>query len=282
MISKLRHPARALREPLGSAAIVISAITLLAALGGVAVASGGLSSKVKHEIKKYAKLYAKQFAIPGSQGPAGPQGIPGANGKNGTNGVDGKSVVVSTASCGGLGGAEVKQEGAASGVEVCNGEEGSPWSAGGTLPPGATEVGTWGGAFTANVSHGPEGGTQAEFEEAKYHGAEAVHFPISFPIPLAADIENAHVVKIAVGGTVPAECDDGVAPAASAFHPEADPGYLCVYVALDEAGVGAPNFILKGGGNGIGAGTMGAMLIRAPSGTTEPAQQYRGTFAVTG
>jgi hypothetical protein len=138
----------------GTAGVVIAVIALIAALGGTALAAGSLTSKQKKEVTKIAKKYAGK---PGATGPAGPAGPAGTNGTNGTNGVGakgdpgnpGQSVLVGSFTaedeeneepagepCQLNGGNEVEVEGSGVVSYTCNG---SPWTAGGTLPGGATE-----------------------------------------------------------------------------------------------------------------------------------------------
>ena len=110
MLSKLRHPVRAIREPFGTAGLIIACVALIAALaGGAYAASGGLTAKQKKEVKKIAKAFAGQ---PGAQGPKGDTGPKGDQGPKGNTGAEGP--------------------------------EGSPWTVGGVLPSEQTEVGHWG------------------------------------------------------------------------------------------------------------------------------------------
>lgn len=116
-----------IRERIGTAGLAVSVVALVFAMvGGAYAASSALSGKQKKEVTKIAKKFAGKA---GPQGPPGANGSPGADGKAGTNGINGtngKSVTVNSTSCSGLGGAEVKQEGAPSGIEICNGEPGEP------------------------------------------------------------------------------------------------------------------------------------------------------------
>src|SRR4051794_38320152 len=93
MISKLRHPVRAIREPFGTAGLIVACIALIAALtGGAYAASGGLTAKQKKEVKKIAKQFAGKPGAPGTagaKGDTGGKGDTGAAGTNGTNGSDG-------------------------------------------------------------------------------------------------------------------------------------------------------------------------------------------------
>jgi hypothetical protein len=208
MFSKLRHPVRATRESFGTPGLIIAVIALIAALGGTAIASGGLSGAEKKLIKKEAEKAAKKFAKAGPQGAPGAPGAKGANGTNGTNGTNGKEgpagksveVLPGAAGCGTPGGSTVQVEGEpGTAQEICNGAEGSV--GGGVLPPEQTEIGIITG-----------------------ENASANAIQVSFPLPLPAPLDSAHVKIINVGDTVPAECAGGTVE-----NPKAAPGYLCAY-----------------------------------------------------
>ena len=106
----------------------------------------------------------------GAQGPQGPAGNNGENGKagapgaNGTNGETPKieQLTGSSSECNKEGGVKVSTK--TTNGTACNG---SPWTAGGTLPAGKTETGLWA------INGGPGAGST-------YHAALA-----SFAIPLA-------------------------------------------------------------------------------------------------
>jgi hypothetical protein len=136
---------------------VISVIALVFAMLGGAYAANNSSGGGKATASAKAKKGPRgPKGATGPAGPAGAQGQAGANGKDGANGTNGapgapgapgKSAAVSEIGVGDLGceergGAEVKQEGAGSGIEVCNGKEGSPWVVG-TAPSGTVLKGTW-------------------------------------------------------------------------------------------------------------------------------------------
>jgi hypothetical protein len=160
---KVNNMLRRVKKRLGAngPGLTVAVIAMLIALtGGAFAASGALTSQQKKEVKKIAKGFAGKPGAPGApggQGPVGPAGGPGAKGdpggqgKEGSEGPAGESVVTASIptgvlACNQLGGTEVKLENAPQGEEVCNGEkgkEGSPWTAGGVLPPGATETGSW-------------------------------------------------------------------------------------------------------------------------------------------
>lgn len=265
---------RRFHDRFGTAGVLIAVVALVAALSGTALAAkGALTGKQKKEVEKIAKKFQ-------GTGPAGAAGAPGKDGTNGTNGAagkdggagaNGKSVVVSSTAPGcSEGGVSVEVEGTpASKKEVCNGEEGlkgekgEPWTAGGILPPGQTETGT----FLLSAPGKEEG--------ARYFGAATT---ISFFIPLGAPLDAAHTIY--VEGTVPAECESSHDGSAGPTNPEADPGYLCVYPNAAGTGLSLPLFRDSGTGNESGAGIVGATLIMEASGDG-PTWFAEGTWAVT-
>jgi hypothetical protein len=201
-----------LRNRFGAAGLVIAVVALVAALaGGAYAASGALTGKQKKEVTNIAKKYAGAKGDAGAQGPAGANGKDGSNGSNGSNGAPGKSLVAAEftgahAGCAeSRGGSEFEVEGSSAKVYACNGKagkEGSPWTAGGTLPGGATETGTWGGSAAS--------------------GGVAL-LPIALAIPLTEDPE-AILVK-------PSETKAGCPGLDSEGTPSAEPGKLCVYAS---------------------------------------------------
>lgn len=200
---------------------VISVIALVFAMFGGAYAannSGGgtISAKAKKGPRgpKGATGPAGAVGPQGPAGPIGPAGLPGAKGDPGANGKSAEGVPFGPTEepvsepCEGRGGLEVTS--AAQPAYVCNGEAGSPWAPDGVLPKGATETGSW-------------------FLET--NGAGEGYAPISFTVPIGAALNEEHTVAIKAGVTPPATCDDGVAPAAGPENPEADSGYLCIFMA---------------------------------------------------
>ena len=221
---------------------IISVIALVFAMSGGAFAAkdylGGDATASK--AKKGKK---------GPRGKRGPRGPAGANGTNGEKGAAGSP------------GAK-----GATGETGATGDTGSPWTAGGTLPSGETETGSWGLVFSG--------------------AADMVD--VSFPIPLAAALDAAHVVRIPAAGTPPAVCEEPGHPgAASPANPEADPGYLCVYHKKSLNGNGTLDAIWDSGAEpGVneffelvdsGAATTGAVLILS----SFAGEITYGTFAVT-
>jgi hypothetical protein len=257
--------------------MIVAVIALVFALMGAAyAASGALTGKQKKEVEKIAKKFAGKPGAPGAQGAAGANGKDGANGTNGTNGTPGtpgapgKSVKVTDASpvqCNELGGVIVEKEGEpTSAKEVCNGEpgeEGSPWTAGGTLPPGATETGTWSmNGTTANT--------------------EGVYSPMSFAIKLASPIEREELSERHVHYKTDPDfatfCEEP-AIVAGPFLPDAQPGEMCIW-EIENNGNAEMDSITPGSGHGESerAARFGALLHFKVTGTAFSA----GSWAVTG
>jgi hypothetical protein len=260
-VSRLRHPIRAIREPFGTAGLVLAVVALVAALGGSAIAaSGALTSKQKKEVEKIAKKYA---GAPGAPGAAGPAGSPGAGGAKGDTGAAGNA---------GTPGAPGKEgkEGKAGG-EGPEGPEGSPWTAGGTLPAppagpggeGATETGSW--VFTASEGDGAE-------------AFAALTFPIQLSGVLGED-------KVHWEGEANFEDFDGAGPetvgcSGSVAAPEAPSGNLCVFGA---GNVSNATFVRieRLGHNVLPGGNRAGALLNFEPGATGDAFGS-GSFAVTG
>lgn len=253
-VKRLRHPIRAIREPFGTAGLIVACVALVLAMGGAAVAAkGGLTGKQKKEVAKIARKEATKIAKTGPQGPTGPAGAKGdkgdagAAGVNGTNGVDGTSPVGTkfTGAKGGCTEGGVEFEGANT-TFACNGTTGFTK----TLPSGKTETGSW--VTTENAS-----GQQAT---------------ASFAIPLAAPLDEDHVAFVAKEAPVPAECDNGEGEAASPANPEADAGYLCVFAGPWSSDTLSAN-IINPTEEAIGAAKTGAWISAAFEGI--------GSWAVT-
>lgn len=190
MLSRLRSQA-------GNAGLVVAIVALVAALAGGAIAANGgsndgqatASAKGKQGPRgpKGAKGAKGDPGPAGPAGPAGPKGDTGAAGSNGTDGTDGKN-----------------------GTTGPTGPTGAPWPAGGTLPKGATETGSWGGG-------------EAEPEGTK-------RFQVSFPIPLEEELPLGQAVVVkSTEASKPGCPGRGVAGV-----PMADQGFLCVYVNQEQ------------------------------------------------
>ena len=254
---------------------VISVIALVFAMFGGAYAasdnSGGGKATASAKGKPGPRGPRGKTGPAGPAGPAGAQGAAGANGKDGSNGTDGApgkdgedGVSAEGTSfgpteeplsepCEENGGVEFQSAGPD--TYACNGEEGSPWTVGGTLPSEETETGAW----FANGT-GATGATTA----------------ISFPIPLASALPGTSVRVITTSSTAAEKekCDDGVGTAGSTSNPEADPGFLCVFVGPAEY---VPGLVYDPATSfEEGAGKTGAVLLFFSG---EAAGS--GTFAVT-
>jgi hypothetical protein len=277
-----------LRKQFGTAGLIVAVVALIAALVGTAIASGGagLTKKQEKQVIKLAKKYAGKDGAPGTNGTNGKDG---AEGKPGKDGANGKSVELINESPSGCpeGGFTYEIEGSGEENEVCNGEEGpegvegSPWTAGGTLPGGRTETGAWATgapstAFTpkrVQISFtlplvAPLSGTGCRTNESGQVASTCkVHFINTagkevFETEAAEQIE---FTSTACTGTVEA--------------PKATPGNLCIYTAvLGNAGA-VDHFITKAGSNETtGASTAGAVFNVFALSTAAKAW---GTWAVT-
>lgn len=279
--------------------IVIAVVAVVISLTGGAFAAAGLTGPEKKQVKSIAKAEAKKYAgkdgapgSPGLAGPTGPKGDPGQQGAKGDKGdkgekgekgekgppgKDGEGVALTPilkeepGTCeeqGEEGGVEVRlqEQLAGEGEEVCNGQEGkegkegSPWTAGGTLPPGATETGSW--AFNGTTDD-----------------TSGILVPLSFTIPFPFGIQEAHV-HFGEAGSGGAFTLGGACPAGSAAIPQAAPGELCIYKNVGTTGLKNATYdgTFKYTTESAGALRGGAMMSFTPTGVAFGA----GSFAVTG
>jgi hypothetical protein len=185
----------------------------------------------------------------GEKGPVGPAGPEGPTGPAGPAGKNGESVEIAPLAKGSVctEGGEEFTVGTEKG-QACNG---SPWTAGGTLPKGSTETGYF-----------------AVSEQASESG-KPIFDAISFPIPLSTTVE-AHYIK--AGEPLPPGCTGSVQ------SPGAQEGNLCVFEkSAFTAEIEEINDIVDGlGGH---AGKTGTMLIFLSTGAGIP--RAFGTWAVT-
>ncbi len=169
--------------------------------------------------------------------------------------VTSKEVKVGETACNKEGGSEFA---AAEGKKTtaCNGKEGSPWTAGGTLPSGKSEEGDW-SYFDSNAIAGEK--TTA----------------ISFGIPLKTAPTAHFIPEGTPAASDPTGCKGTVA------KPEADAGNLCVFAQHAIGNTTAVVFWDPQSGNigGEAAGTAGTLVyFTAGAGTVI----LTGTWAVTG
>jgi collagen triple helix repeat protein len=196
-----------IRRRLCYANVTATLALVFAMSGGALAASHYLVSSTSQISPKVLKaLKGKE----GKRGPAGPAGSVGAAGAKGETGAGGPAGSTGPAGPVGLKG-ESGAAGAA-GAPGAAGKEGSPWTAGGTLPSGKTETGTW-------ATNGPP-----ETEEARVSLA-------SFTIPLAA-VPTVNFVGVEEGegekkAKLPAGCKGNYE------KPGANPGNFCVFETLE-------------------------------------------------
>ncbi len=231
---------------------VLSALKGKAGPAGVAGAAGAQGSPGAKGEPGAAGAPGKGEA--GKEGAKGETGPEGKKGEKGAPGIPGENVS-STEFSGSKGtckegGSEFTAEGAI--TYACNG---SPWTVGGTLPPGKTERGQWVLSSSATTA-----------EEERWTGG------ISFLIPLTQS-PAAHLIE--TGATLPSGCKG------SAEAPIAEPGNLCVFETLS---FNAIKPLLRDGREIFGgleekAGPDGA-LIRFESKTAGEMLSY-GTWVVT-
>ncbi len=260
-----------LRTRFGIPGVIAVMALVFAMVGGAYAASGALTGKQKKEVTKIAKQYAGKpgaTGATGAQGPAGPKGDTGTKGDtgsagtNGTNGTNGKSVALvneEPVGCPSEEGFTYEVEGSGEENEVCSSTGGS---GGGGLPtvlgPEETETGSW----------------------AVNEFAGEATAALSFPIPLASELDASHTISIKGSATVPSQCDDGVAPPPSAAHPEAKAGYLCVWGHFETEAETFFQGFRKPSDGGLGASTTGALV--EPFYEGGGTNRGSGTFAVTG
>jgi hypothetical protein len=277
-MSHLRNRARtgyaALHDQFGTAGLVLSIVAIVLAVGGGAYAANHSHATAGRRGPRGPK---------GETGPPGPAGKEGPAGKPGEPGKAGEGVTASTESKGA--GSNCKNGGSkfvtgsvvtyacngkngekGEGLEGPEGKEGSPWTAGGTLPKGASETGVW---ITQEVD------SENSFQRV----------PISFPIPLPEAIEEGKALYVSEAewkagtGHAAADCTGTVS------HPTANEGYLCMYEGNHE-GEGeffGVVFSFEPGAEepaSNSAGTTGAILTVHYTGE-EASHEMIGSFAVT-
>jgi hypothetical protein len=235
--------------------IMVTLALVFAMTGGAYAASKYLVTSTKQINPKVLKAIAGKSGAKGTTGPqgptgpagpAGPAGAPGAKGDNGANGTNAEATsfngVKGACTAGGI---EVKS--ASPTVSLCNGKEGkegSPWTAGGTLPSGKTETGVWGFVATA------EG---------------AVIQAFSFPIQLAKPLEETNIHLIEPNQSSTEECPG------TATEPKAKAGNFCLYARTLEVplygmgpvgGVGVQAIFTHS--PDVGKGDGGSWAVTAP------------------
>lgn len=227
---------------------VISVIALVFAMFGGAYAasssSGGGKATASAKAKKGPRGPKGATGPAGPAGPAGAKGDAGAPGANGSNGATGPT---GPAGPTGLAGAKGKE-----------GAEGSPWTAGGTLPSGATETGMW--FFETEVKGEPPTSSNQ-------------FFVVNFPIPLAAPIteeEDFHFIQ--TPGQDAANCPGNFK------EPRAAAGQFCLYLSF---GNNLENVIPNELGLSGLETSQGGMVLLAIHENSNNSFRGRGSWAVT-
>jgi hypothetical protein len=290
-----------LRRHLSYANVVATLAMVLAMSGGALAATHYLITSTKQiSPKVLAGLKGRQgpAGAAGAAGPPGTKGEPGANGAAGTAGTKGdrgtvgekgelgpkgekgekgskgepgenvasKTLTSSDAACNKEGGSEFTSE---SGVTfACNGKEGSPWTASGTLPSGATETGQW------SLSSG------AAEVEGKLEESRSV--PLSFSIPLAlASTTTPHYIGEGEEEKEPHESQaikEGKCKG-PANNPKATAGNLCIFLFGTQTNA-KEIFVVNAGDDGPEeVGPTGVLIFFVPE--KVGLMSASGTWAVT-
>jgi hypothetical protein len=231
-----------LRRRFTYANVMVTLALVFAMSGGAYAASKFLitsTKQIKPSVLAQLKGKAGANGASGATGPAGPAGPLGAAGPQGPAGAAGAKGDTGPAGPAGPQGEK--------GVAGAKGAAGSPWTAGGTLPSGAAETGTW-GLSKLPVEEGPF----------------SLQIPISFTVPLAAPLDEAHVHTIepeaGLAGQEPVPSGCSLTRTGETVEVNAEPGNLCLYVQFAE---GLSKLLLLSNheaGGVLGAGKTGAIL----------------------
>ncbi|HEY2631122.1 MAG TPA: collagen-like protein [Solirubrobacteraceae bacterium] len=228
--------------------MVLTIALVFAMSGGAYAAKHYLITSTKQISPSVLKTLQGKAGAPGAKGDIGPEGKPGSPGTAGAQGLVGKE------------GPEGK-----AGKDGKDGKDGSPWTAGGTLPSGATETG------------------EIAIAQERPEANDIQRAAVSFTIPLKATVKP-HFVGVGEGEgepdvKLPAGCTG------NSQKPAAEPGNLCVFAKDMEA----TKFVLffdAGSESTTATGLTGdTLFLRAEhiepfTGFVETAQLL-GTWAVT-
>jgi Collagen triple helix repeat (20 copies) len=260
-----------------SPSMVIAVTALVFATTGGAFAMSGAGSPAKITAST-SKAKAKPKAKAGPKGPAGPAGKNGAPGATGPQGAAGPQGQAGPQGPGGPAGATGAQ--GPQGEKGTAGAKGDPGETGftETLPPEKTETGTW---------------SMGEINEAAQPSGFGIYVPISFTIPLAAELgaSDVHFInstgkEVILNESFVEEEVTSTACLGKAAEPAAQPGNLCVYGASEEnlhpiftnAALSSINKPTSGTAT-PGASKVGATMRVKPEGSGDA--YGWGTWAVT-
>ncbi|MGA9285391.1 MAG: hypothetical protein WBV85_08105 [Solirubrobacteraceae bacterium] len=178
--------------------IILTLGLVFAMTGGAYAASKVIITSTKQIKPSVLKQLQGKKGANGAAGPAGPAGTAGPQGPAGANGKEGGPGVAGKDGAAGTNGVSVSSKTLSKGNGTCpeGGAEftaaeskkttacnGSPWVAGGTLPSGRTEAGTWSTTYNAQAAGEP--------------GSSA----ISYTIPLTEAPEAHYIGEGAEPGT---------------------------------------------------------------------------------
>jgi collagen triple helix repeat protein len=187
---------------------VVATLALVFAMSGGALAASHYlltsTSQISPKVLKALRGKAGAQGAPGVAGSQGPAGFAGAQGAKGEGGQAGPA--------GPAGQAGPTGETGAGGAPGATGKEGSPWTAGGTLPSKKSETGVWAIQVAPNLQ-----GTRiplASFSiPVTTAEAEALAFNVVGPEEGAGEPHE----------KLPAGCKG------NRHHPEANPGNVCAF-----------------------------------------------------
>lgn len=248
-----------IRRHLNATSALAVLALVLAMTGGAWAAKRFVITSVRQLSPSVRKALKGANGVNGTDGKGGAPGAPGAQGPAGAAGSRGET---------GPPGSEGKEGPAGkNGLDGTNGQNGSPWTAGGTLPSGSTESGTW-----SAVRH-------------EVIGFEEVRAAISFFIPLAAGAEGKNAFYLNLKESEEAEVTKPHGCGGSVKNPTAPKGALCVYTSEEESEKASGVHILFPGipGSPNSFGRPGTFIsITGESTGSEPAQiVVAGSWAVT-
>ena len=242
---------KALRKRMTYANIALTLALVFAMTGGAYAAKKYLITSTKQISPSVLKALAGKAGPAGTTGAQGPQGAQGPAGAKGETGPQGATGPQGTTG--------------AKGATGATGPQGNPWTAGGTLPAGETETGTW---LVNTVTP---------------NALLSAYGSISFPIPLATP--STHVVYLNAAETEASPGSGGCELEAKnlAAKPIAPPETLCVFTQTSEPEVDGEFKFIGESESKKGDSTTGAFLsIKSePLGEELDFVKMWGSWAVT-